>query len=200
MNPSKALVQLKELEKIGVYERLAAQEWEEEWQILIATMLSAQTRDDVTIPIAKDLFRKFNSIKKLAAAKVEEIESAIKSINYYKTKAKNVKACAKELLTLHNAKVPHNIDQLILLPGIGRKTANVFMSEIGEDALGVDTHVARIAKKLGWTKNTNPDKIEVDLKALFPKKEWSRVNQALVRFGRQQRKNEDEFLEKLKGF
>ena len=98
----------------------------------------------------------------------------------------------------HKGKPPHTIEQLIELPGVGRKTANVFLSEIGKEAIGVDTHVARISKKLGWTTNTDPKKVEEDLKALFPKEAWSRINLVLVRFGQNNRgKKEDEILRKV---
>tara|TARA_Y100000310_G_scaffold340261_1_gene435389 strand:- start:1204 stop:1797 length:594 start_codon:yes stop_codon:yes gene_type:complete len=197
MKASKAVMQLKALKKLTKQERLAADRWKGEWQTLVAILLSAQTRDDVTIPVATSLFKKFPSPKKLASARVSSIEQVIKSINYYKTKARNVKKCMQVLVKEHKGKVPHDLDKLITLPGVGRKTANVFLSERGYAAIGVDTHVMRLSKKLGWTTHKDPHKIEIDLKKLFPKQYWSMVNDTLVKFGRQKRKEEDEIIKTL---
>ena len=184
MNRAKAVKQLRHLRQlVDKEERLAAQLWDQEWKTLIATLLSARTRDDVTIPVAEQLFKEYPTVQALAQASLQQIETAIKSVNFYKTKAKRVKECAQALEELNG--VPHELDKLLKLPGVGRKTANVFLSEIGKEAIGVDTHVARIAKKLDWTKHTNPEKIEADLQKLFPKHLWSSINDTLVRIGRQ---------------
>jgi endonuclease-3 len=109
-------------------------------------------------------------------------------------------ACAQKLVKDFNGKVPETIDELITLPGVGRKTANVFLSEIGENGIGVDTHVAYIAQALNWTHNKSPTKIELDLKKLFPKKYWNKINTTLVQFGKthQSRKKKKELLEKIR--
>jgi endonuclease III len=184
MNTKKALKQLKILAKKSSKMRLAAQSWNSDFKILISTILSARTRDEVTIPIAEKLFKFFPSAKKLSKAGSGSIEKIIKPINYYRTKSKNIIACAKKIEHDFKGKVPHDIDPLVSLPGVGRKTANVFLAEIGKDGIGVDTHVSYISQKLGWTKNKNPHKIEKDLKKLFPKKIWNKVNETLVRFGK----------------
>ena len=100
----------------------------------------------------------------------------------------------------YNSKIPDKIEELILLPGIGRKTANVYLSQKGKNAIGVDTHVSYISQKLGWTKNKNSHKIEEDLENLFSKKDWSKVNTILVSFGKtyNSRKKQDEILEEIK--
>ena len=205
MNTKTAIKQLKEIKKyvdeIGEL-RLAA-EWEEDWKILIATILSSQTRDELTIDICeKYLFKKYKSLRQLANGKLSEIRKIIRPINYYKTKAKNIKETARILIEEHKEKIPNNIDELLKLPGVGRKVANVYLvAAENADAIGVDTHVNRISNKLGWTKNKNPHKIEKDLEKLFPRKYWNSINWILVRFGRTywtKKRNEDEILERIK--
>lgn len=200
VSQQRVLRQLKALEQHGSTMRLAAENWGSDWKTLIAIMMSAQTRDEVTIVIATQLFEKYPTLPKLSKAKYADVLRAFKSLNYNQTKAKHVIACAKILINEHQGKVPHDLDQLITLPGVGRKTANVFLSETGHDAIGVDTHVAYISKKLGWTTHTNPDKIEMDLKKLFPKKEWSRINNGLVHFGKthQSKTRKNALLEAIK--
>jgi len=199
MDSKIALKQLKILEKKGSDMRLAAESWGSPFEILISTILSARTRDEVTIPAAEKLFKKFSAAKKLGNAKTSEIQKIIRPVNFYKNKTKNIIACAKELDKTYKGKVPCDIDKLIKLPGVGRKTANVFLSELNHDAIGVDTHVSYISQKLRWTKNKDPHKIESDLKELFPKKHWSRVNSKLVRFGKTytSRKEKDRLLEEI---
>jgi len=201
MNPSRAIKQLEALIAHGNNEeRLAAQHWNEEWQTLMAILLSARARDDVTIPVAQNLFDHYPTLKKIANASQEQIEKAIGSINFFRNKAKNIRGCAETLLKEFNGKVPHDIEQMIILPGVGRKTANVFMSEHEYEAIGVDTHVARVSYKLGWTSHReNAIIIEKELKNLFPKDKWSLVNNTLVRFGRNNRgKKEDIILDDIK--
>lgn len=200
MDTKTALKQLKELSKYGNDLRLAAESWSEEWQSLISTMLSARTKDETTIDVCNVLFDKYKSLRNLAKAKFNDVANIIRRVNYYKTKTKNVLNCAKMLISEHNGEVPHELEKLIELPGVGRKTANVFLSEVGKDAIGVDTHVQHVSQQLGWTKNKNPHKIEEDLKKLFPKNKWITVNEILVRFGRtyQRGKKREEMLEKIR--
>jgi endonuclease III len=196
----KPLKQLKELEKLGKNIRLAAEEWKEEWQILISTVMSARTRDEVTIPIASKLFSKFNTIEKLAKANLKEVEDIIRPINFYKTKAKHILNCAKILVSEYKSTIPKDIEILIKLPGVGRKTANVFLSELGKAAIGIDTHLAYASRKLGWSKNKHPHKIEDDLKNLFPQNVWKYLNSIVVRFGKTytSKKEKDRHLQKIK--
>ena len=192
--------QLKELEKNSSNIRLAAEKWDEDWKILISTLLSARTRDEVTIPVAEELFGKCRSVKKLASAKITDIQKIIKPINFYKTKSKNVLNCAKFLMKKYNGIPPRDFDKLIELPGVGRKTANVFLSELGKDTIGIDTHCAYVSQKLGWTKNKEPKKIEEDLKKLFPINYWKNINPILVRFGKTHtsRKKKNELLDLIR--
>ena len=201
MDKKKALKQLRILEKKSSDMRLAAESWNNDFEILISTILSARTRDEVTIPTAEKLFKIYPNSKSLAKAKLSSVKKIIKPINFYNNKSKTIIACAKALNENYSGKIPMNIDELIKLPGVGRKTANVFLSELNHDALGVDTHVSYISQKLGWTKNKNPYKIEEDLKRLFPKRYWSKVNSILVRFGKTHtsRRKKDELLEEIKG-
>ncbi len=195
-----ALNQIKFMKKHSTKMRLAGEKWKNNWQILISIILSARTRDETTIIVAKKLFRKHPSAKKLSNVKIKEVEKTIKSVNFYRNKSRNIINCSKEIIKNYKGKVPDKIDDLIKLPGVGRKTANVFLSEIGKYGMGVDSHVSYISQKLGWTKNENSDKIEEDLKKLFSKNNWNKVNSALVRFGKTHtsRKEKDKLLEEIK--
>src|SRR3989339_852298 len=184
MNQKTALKQLKFLETKSSFMRLASQGWQNDFQTLIAILLSARTRDETTIKICQELFKNYPDTKKLSLAKLNEIEKIIRPVNFYKNKSKNILNLSKILVKDYNSKIPDKIEELILLPGIGRKTANVYLSQKGKNAIGVDTHVSYISQKLGWTKNQNPHKIEEDLKKLFPKKYWRKINSSLVRFGK----------------
>ncbi len=197
---NKIFRQLKELERLGSEMRLAAEEWDKPWKVLISTIMSARTRDEVTIPTAEKLFLKYDSVEKLANANLNDIMEVIKPVNFYKNKSKNVLNCAKFLVEKYNGNPPLNIEKLIELPGVGRKTANVFLSEVGKPGLGVDVHVFRIARKIGWSSSAHPHKVEEDLKKLFPKKYWVKINPILIRFGKTYTKKKvlDELLNKIK--
>jgi len=187
MNQEKALKQLAQLKRLAKKPkdlRLAAEYWKSPFQILISTILSARTRDEVTIPVAEKLFEKYPTAEKLSKSKITDIEKIINPVNFYKNKSKYLLNCSNHICNIHNNNVPPQLDVLLTLPGVGRKTANVFLSEIGQDAIGVDTHVAYISKKLCWTNNSKPHKIESDLKKLFSKKHWKKLNPILVRFGK----------------
>jgi len=195
-----ALKQLKAMEKNSKGMRLAAESWSSDFQVLISTILSARTRDEVTIVVAENLFKKYPTAKSLAKAKVSDVEKIIKPVNFYRNKTKNIINCSNELEIGINGTVPHGLDALISLSGVGRKTANVFLAEHGKHALPVDTHVFYLSRKLGWAKDKNPHKVEEELKKLFPKKYWNRINSTLVRFGKTHtsRKQKDKLLEEIK--
>ncbi len=200
MNQKIVLKQLSALSKDVKNMRLAAESWKTPFQTLISTIMSARTRDEVTIIVAEKLFAKFPTAEKLAKTNSQQIQTLIKPVNFYKNKSKNIIACSKMLVNDFNGKVPNNMDELIKLPGVGRKTANVFLSEYGDQAIAVDTHCLYISNYLGWSKNKNPHKVEADLKKLFPKNYWNRVNPTLVRFGKTHtsRKQKNELLDKIK--
>lgn len=200
VNSKTAIKQLNKLSKLGDEMRLAAEKWKNNYQTLVAIILSARTRDEVTIEVCKKLFKEFPTANSLSKASTKEIEKIIRPVNFYRNKSKNISNCSKMLVKVYNSKVPEEIDELIKLPGVGRKTANVFLTEIGGLGIGIDTHVSYCSQKLGWTKNKSAHKIEEDLKELFPKKYWNKVNSNLVRFGKthQSRKKKDEILEELR--
>ena len=181
--------------------RLAADDWKENWQTLIATILSAQTRDEVTIPVAEGLFKRYNSIDKLAKAKLSDVEKTIKRINFYKNKSRNIINAAKWLKEngYSDGTVPNTIDELIKIPGVGRKTANLVLSEChNKDSITCDTHVFAICNLLGFTKAKNPTQTEVQLKEYVPRKYWSRINRLFVLWGKEvPRKTKEKLLEKL---
>ena len=156
-----------------------------DWQLLIAIMLSAQSTDkqvDETLPA---LWKRFPSLKAVAEAPVEEIEQAIKSIGLYKMKAKNIKNCCLKLLNEHNGKVPVSIEQLVELPGVGRKTATLFLADAyGIPGVTVDTHVFRISKRIGWAEGKNPAQVERELMEVLPREHWNRINFQLIYHGR----------------
>ncbi len=198
----KAIKQLKALKKLikNSQLRLAA-EFPEKWQILISTILSAQTKDETTIKYSEKLYKKYPLLKALSKAKLKDIKNIIKPINYHKTKARHIIETAKIILKKYKGRIPQIREELMELPGIGRKVANVYLvSAHNASCIGVDTHVAYLSQALGWTKNKHPHKIEKDLESLFPKSYWNSINWILVRFGRLYpgRKRQIEILKKNK--
>jgi endonuclease III len=179
----KALRQFAELERLGQDKRLAADGWDTDWKILIATLMSARTMDKVTIPIAERLFEKYSSVERLSELGEEEIAKEINGVNFYLNKAKHIKKLAEMLVEKYDGNVPLQFEKLIELPGVGRKTANVFLAEKGEQTIGVDTHVEYCSRYLGWTKGKKQEDIENDLKKIFPESLWGKLNWVLVRFG-----------------
>lgn len=159
--------------------------YETPWQLLVATILSAQCTDARVNIVTKDLFKKYKSIDALANADQKELQKDIKSTGFYHNKAKNIIGCCKKILEDYNGEVPKDIESLISLPGVGRKTANVIRGNIyNEPSIVVDTHVKRISKRLGLTKNDDPRKIEFDLMKELPQKHWILWNMQLITFGR----------------
>lgn len=155
------------------------------WQLLIATILSAQCTDERVNIVTKDLFRKYPTIQALAEARQEELEKDIHSTGFYKNKAKNIIACAKTLVEQYNGEVPRDIEALTNLAGVGRKTANVIRGNIyQEPSIVVDTHVKRISKRLGFTTEEDPVKIEFDLMKRLPKEQWIAYNIQIITLGR----------------
>jgi len=155
------------------------------WQLLIATILSAQCTDARVNIVTKDLFVKYPDIESFANAKSDELEMDIKSTGFYHNKAKNIIACCKKLLDEYDGEVPSDIESLTDLPGVGRKTANVIRGNIYNiPSIVVDTHVKRISKKLGITKETDPEKIEYDLMKKLPKDHWILWNIHIITLGR----------------
>lgn len=156
------------------------------WQLLIATMLSAQCTDARVNVVTKELFLKYKSPEDFAKADLKELEHAIHSTGFYHNKAKNIIACCRELVEKYDGQVPNDLEALTSLPGVGRKTANVIRGNIfHEPSVVVDTHVKRISKKLGFTKEEDPEKIEYDLMKVLPKEHWILYNIQIITFGRE---------------
>lgn len=155
------------------------------WQLLIATMLSAQCTDARVNIVTKDLFVKYDSVEKFARADLTELEKDIKPTGFYHNKAKNIISCMKDIQEKFGGEVPHSLEDLTSLAGVGRKTANVIRGNIFHDpSVVVDTHVKRISKRLGLTKQDDPEKIEQDLMKELPKDHWILYNIQIITFGR----------------
>lgn len=156
-----------------------------DWQLLLAIMLSAQSTDKQVYEVLPSLWSRFASIEQMANAPVDEIEDYIKSIGLYKSKAKNMKQCCNQIIVEYNSKVPTTIEELVKLAGVGRKTATLFLADAyGIPGVTVDTHVLRIAKRLGWAKGNNPVQVEKELMEVLPKEYWNRINFQLIYHGR----------------
>jgi endonuclease-3 len=157
------------------------------FQLLVATVLSAQTTDVAVNKVTPALFARFPDAQKLAAADpVRDVEPVINRIGMYRQKSKNIVGLAKGLVKDHGAEVPRSLDALVELPGVGRKTANVVLGvAFGvPEGIVVDTHVQRISQRLGWTRQTEPPKIEADLCALIPRAKWDKTSHVLIFHGR----------------
>jgi endonuclease III len=156
------------------------------FQLLVATILSAQCTDRQVNQVTRHLFERFGDPDALAGAGLAEIKKIIYSTGFYNNKAKNIQACARALLDRHHGQVPDDLDLLVKLPGVGRKTANVVRSAaFGHQAIVVDTHVLRISRRLGLTKTRDPVKVEFDLMKVIPRSAWSDLSLQLIYFGRE---------------
>lgn len=155
------------------------------FELLVATILSAQCTDKQVNTATKVLFKKLKTPNDFAGAALVTLEKLIRPTGYFRNKARNIKNCASMLVEKYNCEVPSRLDELVKLPGVGRKTANVVLgAAFGIQGIVVDTHVARISKRLELTENNNPVKIEFDLMEIIPKKEWSDFSLRLIFFGR----------------
>jgi len=155
-------------------------------ELLVATILSAQCTDERVNQVTRDLFQKYKTARDYAQVSQTELEKDIQSTGFYKNKAKNIRECCQQLEQRFGGDVPKDIDQLVSLPGVGRKTANVVLGTAYGIPSGivVDTHVARISQRLGLTQNTNPEKIEQDLMQLIPQDEWIAFGHRVIQHGR----------------
>jgi endonuclease-3 len=154
--------------------------------LLVAVVLSAQTTDLAVNKVTPTLFRKWPTAARLARAQVDEVQATISSIGMYRQKAKNIVNLARRLVTEHDGQIPQHLDALVTLPGVGRKTANVVLGVAFGSPAGVvvDTHVLRIAQRLGWTKQTTADKVELDLMKIFPREDWDILSHTVIFHGR----------------
>ncbi|MCS6898678.1 MAG: endonuclease III [Myxococcales bacterium] len=156
------------------------------FQLLVATVLSAQTTDRMVNQVTPALFHRFPDAESLARAAPEEVEPLLARLGFFRVKAKNIVALARQLVEHHQGKVPADFKALVALPGVGRKTANVVLGVCFgvPEGVVVDTHVQRLSQRLGWTRETTPDKIERELTALFPPEERDLVSHVLIFHGR----------------
>ena len=154
------------------------------FSILIGTILSARTKDESTTRIVKDLFKVYKNSKQLANAKIKDVEKIIKSIGFYHVKAKRIIDVAKIIDSKYNGSVPDDLEKLVELPGVGRKTANcVLVYAYEKPAIPVDIHVHRISNRLGLVQTKNPEETEFELMKLIPKKYWIEINDTFVMYG-----------------
>jgi endonuclease-3 len=176
---------LKTLEK-EYPEAHIALEFSDPLELLVATVLSAQSTDAQINKITPKLFKKYPTVYDYARAKPGEFEKDIYSSGFYKNKTKNIIAAAQKIVKDYHGKVPDSMDELVKIPGIGRKTANIILSNAFGIVVGiaVDTHVGRLSQRMGFTKNEDPNKIERDLMELFPKDQWYKINYLLIDHGR----------------
>jgi endonuclease-3 len=160
-------------------------EYKDPLQLMIATQLAAQCTDARVNIVTKDLFKKYRTVYDFANADLEELEQDIKSTGFYHNKAKNIIAACKMIISDFDRNVPSDMDSLLKLPGVGRKTANLLLNDcFGIPGVVVDTHAKRLSKRIGLTKNDDPEKIEYDLMKVIPKDKWGQFCHQLVYHGR----------------
>ena len=172
-------------------EASSALNWRNAFELLVATILSAQSTDEIVNRVIKDLFEKYPTAEALAAADRAELEQDIYSTGFYRRKAKSIQPAAQKLIEEFDGQVPENMEEMLALPGVARKTANVVLNEAvhsqtgNYEGIAVDTHVKRVAYRLGLTDKTAPKKVEQDLMELLPQQSWRQVSNGLILLGRQ---------------
>jgi endonuclease-3 len=155
------------------------------WELLVATILSAQCTDQRVNQVTPTLFRRYPTPQVMAKATAAELESLIRPTGFYKSKAKNLIGCAQVITTQFKGQVPDTMEELTSIPGVGRKTANVLLgAAFGKPSVVVDTHVKRVANRLALTNSNDPEQIERDLQSVYPRAQWTAVSQRLLLHGR----------------
>jgi endonuclease-3 len=155
------------------------------WQLLIATIMAAQCTDERVNLVTRDLFKKYRRVGDFAAADLSTLEKEIRSTGFFHNKAKSIIGCCQRLVKQFNGEVPRTLEELTSLPGVGRKTANIILGNVyGQQAIAVDTHVKRLSHRLGWAKSDNPDRIEFELMKVLPEDRWTISCHQLVSHGR----------------
>lgn len=173
------------------------------YKTLISTILSSRTRDETTLKVTQKLFKVAPNIEKLKNLRTKELENLIYPVGFYKTKAKHLKMLTYRILEESKGEIPKTRESLMVLPGVGRKTANLVLNRaLGVPAIAVDTHVHRISNLLGWVKTKTPEQTEKELMKILPKKYWSDTNRLMVSIGQQYRSNKKllKFLNEQKLF
>jgi endonuclease-3 len=170
--------------RLTALKKLQAEECDDPFKILIGTILSSRTRDENTTKVVKALFKRFKNAKELAEGNVEEIKLIIHSIGFYNVKAKRIKEVSQSIVKRFNGQVPSCIENLLELPGVGRKTANcVLVYGFNKPAIPVDTHVHRISNRLGLVNTKTPEKTEIELSNTINRKYWLKLNNIFVMYG-----------------
>jgi endonuclease-3 len=155
------------------------------FQLLVATVLSAQCTDKRVNQTTPALFKKYSNPKKMAKADLKDIQRLVKSTGFFRAKAKNIKGLSNKIMEEFDGDVPSNLDDLITLPGVGRKTANVVLGHaFGIPGITVDTHFGRLSRRFGWSKQNDPVKVEFEVGELIPEKEWTNLSQRMIWHGR----------------
>jgi endonuclease III len=173
-----------QMPRLTALKKLQLEEQGNPFKILIGTILSARTRDENTTIVVANLFRKFKDAKELADADIAEIRAIIRSVGFYNVKARTIKKVSQLIVEKFNGDVPHNIEHLLQLPGVGRKTANcVLVYGFNRAAIPVDIHVHRISNRLGLVNTRTPEQTEIDLSFTIHRKHWLKINQAFVMYG-----------------
>ena len=177
---------LLEIEKLFPKAKTELENWSTPFQFLVCIMLSAQTTDKQVNKVTKKLFERYLDAKSFSSAKIEELQDTLGGINYYKTKSKHLIEMSKIVSVVYKGQPPVNLSKLLKLPGVGYKSANVFLNDLykSNQGIAVDTHVLRVARAYGLTENTDPTKVSHDLEKLFKKKDWYKVNSTFVLYGR----------------
>ncbi len=183
----------KQLQAVDLYRHLEAAypdakcglDYQNAWQLLVATILSAQCTDKRVNLVTVGLFKAFPDPQRLAAASQQQVEDLIHSTGFFRNKAKNLILCAEQVLTCHGGAVPERLESLVALAGVGRKTANVVLGNaFAVPGMVVDTHVKRLARRFGWTCSENPVQIERELACLLPSEDWTQAGHVLIAHGR----------------
>lgn len=170
----------------AAYPATCALHHENPWQLLVATILSAQCTDERVNQVTPALFARYPTPQALAAARIEDVEDIIRPTGFFRSKARALVEMSQDLVTRYGGEVPSQMEELVRLRGVGRKTANVVLGvAFGNPALAVDTHVSRVARRLGLTRHTEPERIEEDLCAVIPPEEWTGTSLRLILHGRQ---------------
>ncbi len=173
------------LDPLYTYEKTALK-YRTPFQLLISTILSAQCTDKQVNQVTKTLFKKYKKPEDFIKAPISEVEMDIRPTGFYRNKTKSIKGCSQGLLDLYGGKVPRTMEEMLKLPGVGRKTANCVLGAVFDvPGVVVDTHVKRLSMRLGLTENKDPDKIEKDIEKLLPKERWRRYSDILIYHGRE---------------
>lgn len=182
----RADIVLKELKRLYPHSETILK-FSNDWELLVAVMMSAQTTDKQVNKVTDKLFEKYKRIANYANAPLDELTQDISSVNYYKTKAKHIHATANKLLEDFDGELPHTIKDMMTLPGVGRKTAIVVLGNAHDliEGIAVDTHVYRLARLFGLSDETNRDHVEQNLQKLFPREEWFLLTNRMIDYGRE---------------